>query len=134
MAISFNLFISPNDIVFGGVSGLSIIINKYFSMDKPLFILISSIFCIILSYIFLGKEKTKLSIVGSILFPILVKLTENIGLFLTIDTSDQLLLAIFGGLIYGFGAGLVFKAGYTTGGTDIINQIFSKYFKTSLGM
>lgn len=133
MAISFNLFISPNEIVFGGVSGLSIIINKYFSMDKPLFILISSIFCIILSYIFLGKEKTKLSIVGSILFPILVKLTENIGLFLTIDTSDQLLLAIFGGLIYGFGAGLVFKAGYTTGGTDIINQIFSKYFKTSLG-
>ena len=35
--------------------------------------------------------------------------------------------------MYGFGAGLVFKAGFTTGGTDIINQIISKYFKTSLG-
>lgn len=36
-------------------------------------------------------------------------------------------------MLYGFGAGLVFKAGFTTGGTDIINQIISKYFKTSLG-
>ena len=36
-------------------------------------------------------------------------------------------------MLYGFGAGLVFKAGFTTGGTDIVNQIISKYFKTSLG-
>lgn len=133
MAIAFNLFISPNQIVFGGVSGLSLIVNKFISLDKSLFILISSIICLILSYIFLGKEKTALSIVGSLLFPLFVKITENFDNFLRIDTSDQLLLAIFGGVIYGLGAGLVFKAGYTTGGTDVINQIFSKYFKTSLG-
>ena len=133
MSIAFNLFIAPNDIVFGGVSGLSLIFNRFFTIDNSLFIFIASVICIVLSYIFLGKEKTRSSIIGSLLFPVFVKITENFGTILSIDTSDQLLLAIFGGVIYGLGAGLVFKAGYTTGGTDVINQICSKYFKTSLG-
>lgn len=133
MSIAFNLFIAPNDIVFGGVSGLSLIFNRFFTIDNSLFIFIASVICIILSYIFLGKEKSRLSIIGSLLFPVFVKITENFGTILSIDTSDQLLLAIFGGVIYGLGAGLVFKAGYTTGGTDVINQICSKYLKTSLG-
>lgn len=42
-------------------------------------------------------------------------------------------LLFFGGVLYGLGAGLVFKAGYTTGGTDILNQIVSKYAKMSMG-
>ena len=40
---------------------------------------------------------------------------------------------MFGAVLYGVGAGLVFKAGFTTGGTDIINQIISKYVKISIG-
>ena len=52
---------------------------------------------------------------------------------MVIDASDQLLLAIVGGVLYGLGAGLVFKAGYTTGGTDVLNQIMNKYAKTSIG-
>ena len=45
----------------------------------------------------------------------------------------MLLSAVFGGVCYGFGAGLVFKSGFTTGGTDILNQIISKYFKITIG-
>mgnify|MGYP002544145315 FL=1 len=132
-AVSFNLFIYPNDIVFGGVSGISIIVTKFFDISASTFILISSIILLIVSYIFLGKEKTKGSVVGSILLPIFISLTENIGKILVIDASDQLLLAIVGGVLYGLGAGLVFKAGYTTGGTDVLNQIMNKYAKTSIG-
>lgn len=131
IAISFNLFILPNDIVFGGVSGLSIIFKNL--IDPSLFIFISSLVCLILSLMFLGKEKTAYSIVGSLLFPILIKLTANVGNLIVIDVNDQLLLALFGGVTYGLGAGLVFKAGFTTGGTDIINQIVSKYGKVSIG-
>lgn len=132
-AISFNLFIYPNNIVFGGVSGISIIVNNFFEINPSLFIFCSSLILLIISYIFLGKEKTACSVLGSILFPILVKLTENVGQIVSIDASDQLLFAIIGGVAYGFGAGLVFKAGFTTGGTDILNQIMCKYAKTSLG-
>jgi len=133
IALSFNIFLLPNDLVFGGVSGLSIIIKDIIPIDPSQFILISSLLLLVLSFMVLGKEKTKGSIVGSILFPIFVDLTANVNQYINIDSSNLLLSVIFGGIIYGFGAGLVFKAGFTTGGTDIINQIFSKYLHMSIG-
>lgn len=133
VALAYNIFLLPNDIVFGGVSGLAIIVKKFITLNPSTFIMISSVILLFISYIFLGKDQTKGSIVGSILFPILVNLTANINQYINIDTSNILLSVIFGGILYGFGAGLVFKAGFTTGGTDVINQIISKYFHVSMG-
>ena len=53
--------------------------------------------------------------------------------YFSFDTTDIFLAAIFGGVLSGVGIGLVYKAGFTTGGTDIINQILNKYMKISLG-
>lgn len=133
MAVTFNLFLYPNDIVFGGVSGLAIIANRLFNIEASMFIYASSSILLIVSYFALGKEKTLGSIVGSLLFPLFVQLTGNVGTYITIANSEVLLCALFGGVLYGFGAGLVFKAGFTSGGTDIINQIFSKYLHISMG-
>lgn len=133
VAISFNLFLSPNELVAGGVSGISIIIRHIFGIDPSVFIFISSVALLIISFFLLGKEKTMGSILGSLLFPLFVKLTSNIDVYLDIDNTQLLLAAIFGGVIQGFGAGLIFKAGFTTGGTDIVNQIISKYAKVSIG-
>ena len=133
IATSYNLFLVPNNIVAGGVAGFAIIINYLFNIDNSLVILIGSIILLILSYFLLGKEKTKATILGSLLFPICVNLTKNIGNIIDIDTNQLLLISVFGGVVYGFGAGLIYKAGFTTGGTDIINQILSKYLKISIG-
>lgn len=133
IAIAFNLFLLPNELVFGGVSGLSIIVSKFITIDASTFIMIASLLLLIVSFLVLGKNDTKASIVGSILFPIFVNITANIGEYIKLDTGNVLLSAVFGGIIYGFGAGLVFKAGFTTGGTDIINQILSKYLHMSMG-
>lgn len=133
IALAFNIFLLPNDIVFGGVSGLSIIIKEFISINPSHFIMISSLLLLVVSFLVLGKEKTKGSIVGSILFPIFVDLTANLNNYINLNIDNLLLAVIFGGVIYGFGAGLVFKAGFTTGGTDIINQIISKYCHVSMG-
>ena len=133
VAISFNLFLAPNDLVPGGVSGFSVIINHLLSINKSIIILGLSLLLLILSYIFLGKNKTRGSILGSLLFPLFVEITSNISEIIQIDTSQLLLSAVFGGILYGFGAGIIFKAGFTTGGTDILNQIISKYAKVSMG-
>ena len=133
MALSFNWFILPNDIVVGGVSGIGIIVYRLFNINTSLFIFISCLILLLASYFLLGKDETKYSIMGSILFPLFVELTSSIPQYLNLDSSDQLLGALFGGVLYGFGSGLVFKAGYTTGGTDILNQIVQKYFKISVG-
>lgn len=133
IAISFNLFLEPNDLVPGGVGGASIILNDLFGIDTSVFILIVNILLLILSYFLLGKEKTKASILGSLLFPLFIELTSDINLYLRIDNSQVLLSALFAGVIYGFGAGINYKAGFTTGGTDILNQIVAKYFKVGMG-
>ena len=133
VAISYNIFIAPNGIVPGGVGGIAIIINKVLNVDNAITIFILNIFLLILSLILLGKEKTKASVLGTILFPIMVKITENLNVWLQIDTSKILLSSISGAILFGLGAGLIFRAGFTTGGTDIINQILSKYLKITLG-
>ena len=63
----------------------------------------------------------------------MVKLTSNVGDFIHIENDNLLLISLIGGVIVGFASGIIFKSGFTTGGTDILNQIFSKKLKISLG-
>lgn len=133
LSLSFNVFLLPNNIVFGGVSGLSIITKQLFGWTPSTFIMVSSIILLLISFLVLGVEKSIGSVLGSLLFPVFVDLTENVATNIGIQNNDILLIAVFGGVMYGLGAGLVFKAGFTTGGTDIVNQIISKYLKVSMG-
>lgn len=130
-AVAYNLFFFKNNIVYGGASGISIITQSL--IEPSVMILILNVFFLTLSFFLLGKKQTLDSVVGSLLFPIFVKLTSNIGNYIVIDNSDLLLITIIGGVCVGFAAGIVFKSGFTTGGTDILNQIVSKYFKVSIG-
>ncbi len=130
-AIAYNLFFFKNNIVYGGASGISIITQKL--IDPSTMILILNIFFLVLSFFLLGKRETFNSLVGSLLFPVFVNLTSNIGNYIKIDNSNLLLIALIGGVCVGTAAGIVFKSGFTTGGTDILNQIVAKYFKVSMG-
>ena len=132
VAIAYNVFILPTNIVYG-VSGLGVIFKEIMNIDPALTIMIGSILLLILSFILLGFEKTRNSIIGSLLYPVFVKLTENIGDYINIIETEKLVLVLFGAVLTGIGLGLVFKAGFTTGGTDILNQILSKYMNISLG-
>ncbi len=131
-AISYNLFMLPSSVVYG-VGGLGVMFKQLFNWSPSLVILIGSILLLILSFILLGTEKTKNSIIGSLLYPVFVRLTEWITSYVNLSDADPLLIVVFGAVIAGFGLGLIFKSGFTTGGTDILNQIVSKYFKMSLG-
>lgn len=132
VAISFNLFILPSDIVYG-VSGIGVILNKMYGINPSTTIFIGEIVLLILSFIILGKEKTKNSVIGSILYPIFVELTTHLTAHIDVGNVEPIVMALFGAVISGFGFGLIFKSGYTTGGTDILNQIVSKYAKMSIG-
>lgn len=132
-AITYNLFILPYNIVFGGLGGLSIIISNFIELKPSVFILVCSLILCFFSYLFLSRESTFKSLVGAIIFPILVEVTSGIGNIISIDSNDQLLFSLFGGVLYGIGLGLLMKSGFTLGGTDIITQIFSKYMKLTMG-
>lgn len=132
VAAAYNLFMVPSKVVYG-VGGIGIILNSLINLDPSITIFVGDILLLILSFVFLGSEKTKYSIVGSILFPIFVKLTDNITSIIDLSDIEPLLMVLFGAIITGLGLGLIFKTGFTTGGTDILNQIVSKYAKTGMG-
>ena len=132
VAVSYNVFMVPAKIVYG-VGGLGIIFNSLLGISPSFIILIGSVILLLLSFLFLGKEQTRHSVIGSLLYPIFVKLTEFSTDFINLSNTEPLLIVIFGAVISGFGLGLIFKSGFTTGGTDILNQIVSKYCKISMG-
>ena len=132
VALAFNLLVLPSKIVYG-MNGVGVMLNSIYGIDPSIVILIGSSILLILSYFTLGKMKTINSILGTLSVPILIKLTENINHYIVINQNDSLLIVLMGAALTGFGLGLVFKSGFSTGGTDILNQIVSKYFKMSLG-
>ncbi len=130
-ACAFNLFLLENDIISGGIGGIAILTKNI--IEPSLLIFISSIFLLLLSWILLGKEKTEGNIFGSLLYPLFVYLTSFFIYIINIDNSELLLIVIFAGICIGFASGILFKAGFTTGGTAILSQIVAKYGKVSLG-
>lgn len=131
LAIAYNIFCKKCNLVYG-VSGIGLMVNYKLGIDTSLIILICNVILLIFSFVFLGKESTKNTILGSLLFPVFVKFTEFLG-NIDLGSTEKLLIAICGSLVSGLGLGLVFRAGYTSGGTDILNQIVSKYGKVSVG-
>lgn len=132
VSIAFNLFLSPNDLAAGGIGGLSLVYQSIYGGNASTFILVANIVLIIASYFLLGWEQTSRTIVGSLLFPLFVNLTANITKYIDIKDADLFIKAIFGGVLSGYGYGLIFKHGFTSGGTDIIDQIVTKYYKIPL--
>ncbi len=79
--------------------------------------------------IILGKKFGVKSFIGTITLPLIVLLTNHWEPW----TDNPLLGALFGGIVVGLGIGLVFKGNASTGGTDLLAQIITKYTGLSLG-
>ena len=132
LALSFNVFFNQYGIVCFGVSGLSLVF-KHFGIPPATFIMVANIILLIISYFLLGKKKTRNAIVGSIIFPVFVYLTESLVPLIKFENVELLVIAIFGGVLSGIGYGLIYKTNFNTGGTNIVTEIVAKYTKISLG-
>ena len=132
IALSYNIFILPIKIVYG-MGGIGVMLNNKFNIDPSLVILIGSTITLMLSFLLLGVNKSIHSIVGTFMYPLFVKLTQFIPNYIDLGNLELIVVVVFGAVISGFGLGLVFKSGFTTGGTDTLNQILAKYGKMGLG-
>lgn len=133
LAMCYHLFLLPNEFITGGTNGLAIIFNKLFNIDPTVFLYISRIVLLIISFICLGYKKTLPTVLGSLLYPIMVTITEPIALALLkyINTSQVLISVVITGFLYGASSALIYKSGFTTGGGDVIMELIKKYAKVS---
>lgn len=131
IAFSYNVFIVPNNIVTGGIGGLAIIVSKFTNLNPVIFIDITSIILIIISYMILGRKKTFHSIFGFVAYAIMASITEPLTDLIKFNIDSYFLTIIIFSIISGIGYGLVYKTGFNTGGMDSLVQISQKYVPIS---
>ena len=131
-AVVYNLFLLPLSLVTGGTSGIATITHYLYDMDPAFIILVLSLACCIFSFMYLGKERTAGTLLATILYPIMVKVTADFSTKFVLDTSDILLVVLFAGVLNGVANGLMYKSGYSNGGLPIISQILYEKYQISI--
>lgn len=127
-SIGLYCFASPNDIASGGVGGISIIINQLTDITVGVLYGAINIPLVIIGLIFLGKKMMIKTVISVAVISIT---TDYLLPYLEIPVytaSEKILAALFGGIFFGVGMGIVYLREGTTGGTDIINKLINRKF------
>lgn len=122
LAIGVNLFLAPHQVAAGGITGLAIILEYTFGLDRALVVLFFNVFILILTFFTLGKEVFINTVIGGFLLPIILGIIPHIMLI-----EDKMLSVIFGSIIFGAGISILFKNKASSGGTSIPPLIIKKY-------
>lgn len=118
-SVAVSLFLDPNSLAPGGVTGVAIILNRLIPVETGTLILLINIPILVLGAWKFGLRFILSTIYSTVLISLFTNLLSGVGAV----TADPLLAALAGGSLAAVGIGWVFKAGATTGGTDIIIKI-----------
>ena len=132
-SLNYNLFLRPLKIVAGGTNGLSLLVEKYFSISPFWFILSFSVIVLVVSLFTLGIRKTSSALVATFVYPFFVSLTEPVAGYVNVSGNDVIIATIFAGILSGIVSGLICKVDLSQGGTVLISQILYDKFKISIG-
>ena len=146
-AFAVNVFYVPNRLTMGGVSGIASIVFQLTGRGTFLpfgvMVMLFNIPLLLLGLRHLGRRFVVRSIIGTVLYSVAIDTTAPaftriyqmyINRPLEVGLPDPLIYCIFGGILYGLGLGMIFRAGFTTGGTDIAAKVIKKYHRSfSLG-
>ncbi len=131
VAAGTNLFFVPNNVVSGGVTGLSIIAHHLFKTPVGMVVLLLNLPLLWLGWRFAGGMRFFVRTVVSVLImSVAIDLSAPL---LVPPTHDRLLVICYGGLMDGLGMGLVFRGRGTTGGTDVLARLAHRYFGIGIG-
>lgn len=131
--IIYNTFLVPNSIVIGGMSGLAIVIKELTGLQTTIFINISTFILMIVSYFVLGKDKAIYTIIGSIIFTLLISFTSTFSYSLQGYLKNEFLIILVSSVSIGIANGIIYRSGFNTGGSDVLASILNKYFKFPIG-
>ena len=126
VAISINFFYAPAKVAAGGATGLAILINELVGFDRAATVLIVNLIMIVLAAVFLDRGTTARIAFGSIVLPVLLKVTPSFQVL-----QDRTFAVLVGGSIFAVGVALLYRIDASSGGTAVPPMIFKKYFRIS---
>ena len=125
-ALGFDLFLAPNELTAGGLSGLAMILVHVLRFGT-----VGTITALINLPLFIigGKKIGKKFFVGSLVG--MLSLSAAIDTFAILPTPnvEPLMAALYGGVLCGIGAGIVFMSGASTGGSDIVVRLLKMRYQ-----
>ena len=125
-ALGLNLFLLPNDLNAGGISGLSmacVYLTNFGTVG--LFTILFNLPLFVIAGLAVGKRFFTLSLIGTLTGSVMIDMISQIPA----PNTDPLIGAIYGGLLCGLGLGTVFSTGGSTGGSDIIIRLLKHRYR-----
>ncbi len=129
MGVGLEIFLVPNNVIDGGITGISIMLSYITGWKLGIFIFILNIPFFFIGYKQIGKTFALSTLYGIIVLSITTTLLHPVPAF----TQDILLATVFGGIILGIGVGIVIRYGGSLDGTEILAILFNKKLPFSVG-
>lgn len=124
IAFAVTSILKPNGLIAGGLTGLSLILEKITGINYIYIFYFVSLLVLGITYIFLGKKEALKIIVFSILLPTTIVVFDKLNILFV--ENDIFLACIYFGVLIGIGAGITLRRGFSQGGTDTIAKIIHK--------
>jgi uncharacterized membrane-anchored protein YitT (DUF2179 family) len=129
MSVGLEIFLVPNNVIDGGITGISIMLSYITGWKLGIFIFILNLPFFFLGYKQIGKTFAISTLYGIIILSIATTILHPVPAF----TQDILLATVFGGIILGIGIGIVIRYGGSLDGTEILAILFNKKLPFSVG-
>lgn len=127
-AVGIALFVIPGNLITGGTSGISLFLNRQFSLPVSPTVAVLNISMFLLGWAVLGKKVAATTALSTFVYPVALELVQAL-LGDYVMTQDKLLCALFGGLCIGVSIGMVVRVGASTGGMEIPPLVLHKLFR-----
>ena len=128
-ALALEVFLIPNKIIDGGITGISIILSFLTNINLSIFIIILNVPFLLLGFRHLGKNFLIQSTVAMALFSVLLEIFKQVD----VVTNDVLLATVFGGILLGIGVGFVIRYGACLDGVETVAILINKKTSFSVG-
>lgn len=126
LALGFNIFLEPNDINAGGLTGLAMVLHRVLGFGSiGLFVFLMNLPLFIISGYKIGKKFFLGSLIGMGLSSLFIDLFS----FIPAPETEPLIGALYGGAVCGLGLGLAFLSGSSTGGSDIAVRLLKRRYQ-----
>lgn len=133
VAAGIYFFKFPDNFTFGGVSGLSVVLAKLTGISAATTNFILNILLVVVGFLFLGRGFGVKTAYSSVMLSVFVSLLEKFVPLSAPVTDEPMLNLIFAVLLPGFGSAVLFNAGASSGGTDIVAMILKKHTSVDIG-
>ena len=131
-SFALNYLVMPNGLYEGGATGITLIIYYLFKIQPWIMNILINIPLFILGWKILGRQVLRYSILGTLTVTVWLAIFEKIPFVINLE-GDLIIVSMLAGILAGTGLGIIFKAGGTTGGSDILARIGHKYTSYTIG-